>query len=504
MKQQFYGRVFALVLLVLMATYANSQNYPKQEMRAFWIATVENIDWPSAKGLTTEQQQKEMTELLDLVKAWNMNAVVFQIRPDADALYDSKLEPWSEWLSGKQGVAPDPYYDPLAFTIAECRKRGLDVHVWLNPYRAVQNIEKSVPAPNHVANTHPEWMLTYGKKKYFDPGIPEARNHVARVVSDLVMRYDINAIHFDDYFYPYREANQEFPDQNSFAKYPNGFFPDKKDDWRRNNVNLIIKQLHDSIKSIRPTVEFGISPFGVWKNNNTDPAGSATKAGVTNYDDLYADILLWQKEGWIDYVTPQLYWHIGKTVADYAVLTDWWSRNAFGCQLYIGQAPYLINEKSKDQSWQTSDELIKQIKLNRSYPNIGGSMFFSAKSLRNNPLGLKENLLKEMFKYPALTPPNPRITAVQPSLPVNPKIHKKRKKIELSWENGENSRMFVIYKTSKRAKLDLENPANIYTVTDGHSLVIQSNRITKISKFKYAVTAISASHHESAAMEFKK
>jgi len=502
MKQQFFIRIFALVLLASMAISTFSQTYPKREMRAFWIATVENIDWPSAKGLTTDQQKAEMIELLDQVKAWNMNAVVFQIRPDADALYDSKLEPWSEWLSGKQGVAPDPYYDPLAFTVAECRKRGLDIHVWLNPYRAVQNVEKSVPAPNHVANTHPEWMLTYGKKRYFDPGIPEVRNHVAHVVSDLVRRYDIDAIHFDDYFYPYREANQEFPDQNSFAAYSNGFASDKKDDWRRNNVDLIIKQLHDSIKSIRPTVEFGISPFGVWKNNSTDPAGSATKAGVTNYDDLYADILLWQKEGWIDYVTPQLYWYIGKTVADYAILADWWSKNTYGCQLYIGQAPFLINEKSLEPAWQTPDEIIKQIKLNRSIPAISGSVFFSAKSLKKNPLGIKENLLQEMYKYPALTPPNPRVEAVPPATPLNPKIHKKRKKIELSWENGENSRMFVIYKTGKKSSMNIENPENIYTVTSDKSLVIESNKKTKTSRFKYAVTAISPSHHESAAVIF--
>jgi uncharacterized lipoprotein YddW (UPF0748 family) len=491
-------------MLIFLTLPVISQTYPKRELRAFWIATVENIDWPSSKGLTSEQQQKEMIVLLDQVKAWNMNAVVFQIRPDADALYNSKLEPWSEWLTGKQGVAPNPYYDPLEFTIAECRKRGLDVHVWLNPYRAVQNIEKSVPAPNHVSNTHPEWMLTYGKKKYFDPGLPAVRNHVSRVVSDLVRRYDIDAIHFDDYFYPYREPNQEFPDQNSFAAYPNGYTAEQKDDWRRNNVNLIIKQLHDSIQAIRPTVMFGISPFGVWKNNTSDPAGSATKAGVTNYDDLYADILLWQKKGWIDYVTPQLYWFIGKTVADYAVLTDWWSKNTYGCQLYIGQAPFLINEKSKDKSWQTSDELINQIKLNRTYPNISGSMFFSARSLINNPLGVKENLLKEMYRYPALTPPNNRVAKIQSQKPVHPEIRKKRKIIHLSWEDGGNSRLYVIYKTSKKATPDIENPATIYTVTSDRSLAIESTKNTKTTKFKYAVSSVSASHHESDAAEFVK
>ncbi len=498
---QFILTIFFIAGITLSV---KSQTFPKQEMRAFWIATVENIDWPSAKGLTTDQQKKEMIELLDQVKAWNMNAVVFQIRPDADALYDSKLEPWSEWLSGKQGVAPDPYYDPLAFTIAECRKRGLDVHVWLNPYRAIQNTEKTVAAANHVANTHPEWMLTYGNKKYFDPGLPAARDHVARVVSDLVRRYDLDAIHFDDYFYPYRIANQEFPDQNSFIAFPNGFAPDKKDDWRRNNVDLIIKQLHDSIKAIRPTVEFGISPFGVWKNNTTDPAGSATKAGVTNYDDLYADILLWQKKGWIDYVTPQLYWYIGKTVADYAVLADWWAKNSYGCQLYIGQAPFLLNAKAKDQAWQTPEEIVRQLKLNRSIPTISGSIFFSAKSLIQNPLGIKETLLKEMYKYPALTPPNPRVTAVIPTLPLNAKIAKRHKALELNWDAGSNNRMFVVYKIAKKAKLNFENPENIYTVTSDKNIVIKSTRKTRTSKFKYAVSAISPSHHESGATVFEK
>ena len=381
-------------------------------------------------------------------------------------------------------------------------KRGLDVHVWLNPYRAIQHIEKTVAAPNHVTNTHPEWFLTYGNKKYFDPGIQEVRDHVTNVVADIVRRYDIDAIHFDDYFYPYRIANVEFPDQNSFTAYPNGFDTDKKDDWRRNNVDLIIRQLHDSIKAINPSVELGISPFGVWKNNNTDPAGSATKAGVTNYDDLYADILLWQKEGWIDYVTPQLYWYIGKTVADYTILADWWSRNTFGCQLYIGQAPFLLNTKSRDAAWQTSDEITKQIRLNRSYSNIAGSMFFSAKHLKLNPLGVEENLKKEFFKYPALTPPNPRIERIIPTAPEKPVIEKKHKVFELSWKKSADNRMFVVYKSSKKSKLNIDNPENIWKVTSDQSVLIEKNRKTKTSKYNYAVTSISPTHHESVPIIF--
>jgi hypothetical protein len=260
--------------------------------------------------------------------------------------------------------------------------------------------------------------------------------------------------------------------------------------------------LHDSIQSIKPTVEFGISPFGVWKNNTTDPAGSATKAGVTNYDDLYADILLWQKEGWIDYVTPQLYWYIGKTVADYAILADWWSKNTYGCQLYIGQAPYLINAASKDQAWQSAEEINRQIRLNRSYPNIGGSMFFSAKFLKINPLGLKENLLQELYKYPALTPANLRVKAVIPSAPLKAVIVKKGRTYELSWAEADNNRMFVVYKFSKKSKLNSENPETILTVSNEKSLVIRKNRKTKTSRYTYALTAISSTHNESLPVSF--
>lgn len=497
-------KIVLIGLLLGFAAGGFGQAAPKREMRAVWIATVENIDWPSVTGLTTEQQQREMIEILDHVKAFNMNTVVFQIRPDADALYASPLEPWSEWLSGRQGAAPDPWYDPLEFAISECRKRGLDIHVWFNPYRAIQNIDKTVAAPNHVTNTHPEWIVTYGNKRYFDPGIPEAREFVARVVSDVVRRYDIDAVHFDDYFYPYKIAGVNFPDDSSFERYPNGYSADRRDDWRRNNVDLIIKQLSDSIKSIKPTVEFGISPFGVWRNQAVDPAGSATRAGVTNYDDLYADILKWQKEGWIDYVTPQLYWFIGKEVADYAILADWWAQNSLGCQLYIGQAFYLLNSESRDPAWRTADEIVKQVKLNRSIPQIAGSMFFSAKYLKSNPLGIKEQLLRELYRYPALTPVNNRITPVVPAQPQQASFQKKGRTFQLEWEKGNNNAMFVIYKFKKRDRPNLENPENIVTVTAEKAVSIDWNRKTKPTRYNYWVTALSATHHESQPVLFEK
>lgn len=505
-----------LVFLVLMMTSLSAslfaKDYPKRELRAVWIATVENIDWPSTPQLSTAEQKAEMIALLDSVKAYNMNSIVFQIRPDADALYASELEPWSEWLTGKQGQAPDPYYDPLQFTIDECRKRGLDIHVWLNPYRAIQNIDKTKAAPNHVSRTHPEWMLTYGKKMYFDPGIPEVRNHVSRVVSDLVRRYDLDAIHFDDYFYPYKITGVEFPDENSFKKYPGNFGPQDKENWRRNNVDLIIKQLHDSIKSIRPTVEFGISPFGVWRNKKNDPDGSETRAGVTNYDDLYADILKWQKEKWIDYVTPQLYWYIGKEVADYAILAKWWAAHTFGCNLYIGQAPFLLDAQSRDQSWRTADEITKQMDLNRTIPEIKGSMHFSAKFMRKDPLGIQEKLLAGHYRYPSLTPENPLVDPVLPDSPASAVISKEGKDIILSWEKQHNNSMFVVYRFKKFQPLWLlgtSNPKNLHadkiiSVTSYQKLLLNTIDGYNPARYKYVITALSPSHTESKPVKFKK
>ena len=496
--------LFIVLWMVGLTVSAKNKEYPKREMRAVWIATVENIDWPSSSHLTTAEQQAEMITLLDSVKAYNLNTVVFQIRPDADALYYSTIEPWSEWLTGKQGVAPDPWYDPLQFTIEECRKRGLDIHVWLNPYRAIQNTEKTKAAPNHVVNTHPEWMVTYGNKKYFDPGIPAVRNHVANVVSDLVRRYDINAIHFDDYFYPYKISGADFPDDKSFKKFAGNFGPQQKEDWRRNNVDLIIKQLHDSIKSIRPTVEFGISPFGVWRNKKNDPNGSDTRAGVSNYDDLYADILKWQQEKWIDYVTPQLYWYIGKEVADYKILVKWWADHSYGCNIYTGQALYLLDPASKDPAWRSSDEINRQLSLNRTITEIKGSMYFSAKFLKSNPLGIREKLLNEHYKFPSLTPVNPRIDPVIPAEPGNATLQREGKNIVLSWQRQENNSLYVVYRYKILQRKNTDHPNKIIAITSYQKLLLNGAKGYRPSRFRYVVTALSPTHLESKPVKFVK
>lgn len=493
-----------IMLWLIFSNGIKGHNAPKREMRAVWIASVSNIDWPSTSGLSTQEQQQELIELLDLVKEYHLNTIVLQVRPASDAFYPSAYEPWSQWITGKQGKAPNPYYDPLAFAIQECRQRGLNIHLWLNPYRAEMDTAKLGLSDNHPYKTSPQWFITYGKTRYFNPGLQETRNHVSSVVADLVRRYDMDAIHMDDYFYPYRIAKVEFPDSVAFVNNPRGFSPERKDDWRRDNVDLIIKQVHDSIKAIKPYVEFGISPFGVWRNVDKDYSGSKTKAGMTNYDDLYADILKWQREGWIDYITPQLYWHIGMEVADYAVLAEWWNNNTYGSQLYIGQAWYRIDPESKVPSWQSSDEIIRQLELNRKMTNISGSMYFSANSLRKNPMNLKENLLKDFYRYWSLAPVNRLITPITPETPVKAVISKRGKSIKLSWEKEENNKSFVIYKFRKKSLVDLENPENIFLLTGETTLQVEKSRETKLNRYVYVVTALSQTNHESTGTVFKR
>ncbi|MEO6220935.1 MAG: family 10 glycosylhydrolase [Ginsengibacter sp.] len=372
---------------------------PQYEFRGVWIATVDNIDWPQKGVYTVYSQKTEFIRQLNQHKNNGMNAVVVQVRPSADAFYPSSLEPWSQWLTGIQGRSPSPYYDPLQFMIEETHKRGMEFHAWLNPYRANFNISSASIAPNHITRIHPDWFLTYGGKKYFDPSNKDGQQHVVAVVRDIVKRYDIDAIHMDDYFYPYRIAGKEFPDAASYIRSGSKL---AKDDWRRSNVDSIIEKLNAVIKEEKPFCKFGISPFGVWRNKDKDAEGSNTKAGQTNYDDLYADIILWMKKEWVDYVAPQLYWEIGHKLADYEELIDWWSRHSYGCHIYIGHGIYRAFEKG--MAWKNPNELPNQIKMLRQYPSVHGSIYFSSKSFDRNPNGWNDSLQSNYYKTPAQIP----------------------------------------------------------------------------------------------------
>ncbi|MFP5041158.1 glycoside hydrolase family 10 protein [Parasediminibacterium sp. JCM 36343] len=407
-------RVSGVLFLVFYAlSWASGQvNF---EFRGVWVATVENIDWPSQKGLSVEAQKTSFISMIDSHQRNGINAIIMQIRPAADAFYPSLFEPWSEYLMGKQGTPPDPYYDPLAFMIEETHKRGMEFHAWLNPYRAVFNVSKSSVSPTHITRQHPEWFLTYGTIKYFNPGLPEVRAFVGEVVRDIVKRYDVDGIHMDDYFYPYRIPGKEFPDEKAYRLYGNGL---SKDDWRRSNCDSIIKNIYEIICETNVRVKFGISPFGVWRNKSQDLDGSNTKAGVTCYDELYANILLWLDKGWIDYVAPQLYWERGHKLCDYDELLGWWNKHTFGKHLYIGHAPYRANSNA---AWRNKNEIPNQIKGLRNYETTQGSIFFSSKDLVRNANGWGDSLRYNYYALPAIVPPMDWIDSI---LPANPEVIK--------------------------------------------------------------------------------
>jgi uncharacterized lipoprotein YddW (UPF0748 family) len=476
---------------------------PKYEFRGVWVATVDNIDFPSTKFLNTESQKAEFINLLDMHKRNGMNAVVVQIRPAADAFYPSQYEPWSEWLSGTQGKPPVPYYDPLEFMITETHKRGMEFHAWMNPYRAVFDIKKSSVSPTHVTRIHPEWFINYGGVKYFDPGNKEVQQYVTNIVQDVVSRYDVDAIHFDDYFYPYRIPGKEFGDTASFRKYGNGM---AKEIWRRSNVDSIILMLGTTIKKEKPFCKFGISPFGVWRNIDKDPEGSNTKAGQTNYDDLYADILLWLKMKWIDYVVPQLYWEIGQKVVGYEVLIDWWARHGYGRQLYIGQGIYRSMEP-RSYAWKNKNELPNQIKKLREYPQVQGSVFFSSSSFSSNPNGWNDSLKNNYYKYPSIIFPMSWIDSIKPARPVlsfdSAKSSIYNYSVDLYFRQdtvSDKVNRYVIYNFEDTSKMDNTDPKTITDIIEAGNNYYKFNLQNippQQTKIVIAATSLTNTNNES-------
>lgn len=372
-----------------------------RELRGVWIASVTNMDWPSRAGLTAAEQQRELVALFDRVQRTNMNAVFVQVRPCADAFFPSRYAPWSAYLTGTQGK--DPGYDPLAFMIREAHRRRLQLHAWFNPYRVSVRDDPSELAPDNPARVHPDWIVRYGGKLYFNPGLPAVREHLVASILEVVKSYEIDGVHFDDYFYPYPVANQPFPDSAAYQQHGAGFADIA--DWRRDNVNRLIAELSARIRAVNPAVRFGVSPFGVWRNKAVDPTGSDTVAGVTTYDSLYADTRTWIKSGWIDYIVPQLYWTIGYSRAAYEKLVPWWSNEVAGTRVhvYIGQAAFKIGSAG----WESPDQLPAQLTLNRRHPAVKGSIFFRMKTFVDNPLGFCDRLLRDFYKEPALPPENP-------------------------------------------------------------------------------------------------
>jgi uncharacterized lipoprotein YddW (UPF0748 family) len=359
------------------------------QFRGMWIASAGNADWPSKTGLSPAAQQGELESLLDTAVRRRLNVVLLQVRPAADALWPSRYEPWSQYLTGTQGR--DPGWDPLGFAVDAAHKRGLELHAWFNPYRVSLQDDPGKLAPTHPARRHPEWVVRYGGQLYYNPGLPEVRHFVEDAMLDAVARYPVDGVHWDDYFYPYPVAGTEFDDDGAYRAYGSGF--EDRGDWRRHNVELLVRETAARVRGIRPGTRFGISPFGVWRNRSTDLRGSQTSAGTQSYDDLYADSRQWVRERLIDYIVPQLYWLAQpldqQVPANYAVLVPWWSDVVRGTSvdLYIGEALYKVGDPTQPAQWQDPRELLRHLDLCAEHPEVRGNVYFSASQVRADPLG---------------------------------------------------------------------------------------------------------------------
>nr|WP_315166174.1 family 10 glycosylhydrolase [uncultured Flavobacterium sp.] len=458
-----YKHTLLLISFLLLSFWnGNAQamaTNPKNEFRAVWIATVVNIDWPKTSTDNVAKQKADYIEILDTYKKLNYNAVIVQIRSVGDAFYPTKLAPWSRFLTGKEGQAPKPYFDTLAWMIAETHARGFEFHAWLNPYRATMDYNTALLSPEHDYFKHPDWMIKYGGKYYYNPALPEVQKHLLTVVEEVVQNYDIDAIHFDDYFYPYRIKGEVFNDTDSFKKYGNGM---SIEDWRRSNVNTFVKDVSVSIKNIKPWVQFGISPFGVWRNKSVDPKGSETEAGQTNYDDLFADPLAWMENKWIDYLVPQLYWSMDHPKASYSKLLRWWSENSTNTAIYIGNGTYKINTDS-DKRWNNPNEIPNQIDITRSYKNIQGNAFFSAKSFLNKNQSVTKLLTENQYKYPALptvVPSSVKKMAIVPTAN-NILIDPISSRFNVTYPLYSKVRYVMVYGAKFNSKINVNDPSQI-------------------------------------------
>ncbi len=482
-----------LIVLLFVTAFAFGQS-PKREFRAAWIASVANIDWPSKPGLPVEEQKAQFIARLDSMKSLGCNAVIVQIRPTSDAFYDSKIEPWSRYLTGTQGVAPDPYYDPLTFMLEETHKRHMEFHAWFNPFRAAVETAK-IPnyAKNHVTHTHPEWIIHYGGKSYIDPGIPDAREYVIKVICDVVKRYDIDAVHLDDYFYPYRIPGKEFGDANSFKKFGAGM---SKDDWRRDNVNKFVESLNKSIKHNKSYVKFGISPFGVWRNKSKDTAGSDTKTGTSCYDELYSDIRLWMQNEWLDYVLPQLYWEHSHKVASFTQLMPWWYGHCYKRQVYYGLGVYRMAEH-KNPVWNNVNELMWQMRdIRTGCPENSGFAFYSASSFDKTHVPIRDSIRQGITKYPAFPPPMKWLDSVPPIAP-QLEIKEGTNSCHLTWKHQNPKKetiTYVLYRFLPNESVNLDRTDRIIDITSSLSY---TDKVAPAKGYTYVVTAMDRIWNES-------
>lgn len=476
---------------------AMAQENPKREFRGAWLHIIGQSQW---QNKSTEQAKAYIHDQLDKLQAAGCNAVIFQVRPTADAMYKSELEPWTTWLTGKRGKAPSPMWDPMEYALEEAHKRGMEFHAWLNPYRVTSDAKEVLPT-DHASKKEPHRFVKYNGQVYFDPAYQENRDFICEVVEDIVKRYDVDGIHIDDYFYPYPVKGVKFNDDASYAKFGNG---QNRNDWRRHNVDLLIEQLHGTIKGIKPWVRFGVSPFGIWRNKKSDPRGSDSN-GLQNYDDLYADVLLWAKKGWIDYLAPQLYWTLDRDVAPSRGLAKWWNDNSNGVDIYIGQ-DVRCTMNNADPKAKRADELDTKVELSRQLPNVKGNIWWHGYWVTENLKGVADRLASTHQSTIALPPAygddNRRAAPV-----TKLRLEHHDGKTFLCWDNPAHGRdqkatdavRYVVYEFFPGEAADnLDDPQTIIALTPMNRVLVADEDSKEATKgLTFVVTALDRMNRES-------
>ena len=497
----FLNKIYGLgvIAAMMMASCATTETVnpssspSKREFRGAWIQCVNG----QFVGMSTEQMQNTLTYQLDELRKDGVNAIIFQVRPECDALYQSSLEPWSRFLTGQQGTAPAPFWDPLQWMVEQCHQRGMELHAWINPYRAKTKTTHELAA-NHIAKRYPDWVFNYDGQYILNPGIPEARDYVCRVVDDIVKRYDIDGLHIDDYFYPYPAAGQVINDEAQYQRYNHSF--NNIGDWRRDNVNVFIQQLYKTIHDRKPWVKFGVSPFGIYRNAKNAPNVGSNTNGTQNYDDLYADILLWVNNGWLDYCVPQLYWEIGHKAADYKTLIKWWNSHCAGRPLYIGE-DIERTVKYADPENPNIHQMSAKFNLHRQCPNVNGTVLWYAKAAVDNVGNYGTKLRTQYWRYPALQPQMAFIDGKSPKSPKKLKPLRMSEDYVLFWTQPSGSGWkdeaykYVVYRFNSGEKVNLSDPSKIVAITRNnfYKLPYKDGK----TKYIYVVTALDRMNNES-------
>lgn len=489
-------KILMMVLMIVSTViYATADTYTprKREFRGAWIQCVNG----QFIGMSTQKMQQTLSYQLDELQKDGVNAIFFQVRAECDALYKSDLEPWSRFLTGKQGQAPSPMWDPLQWMIDECHRRGMELHAWINPYRAKTKTTRALHL-SHRLMKFPSSVFSYDGQFILNPGQPRNREYIINVVNDIVTRYDIDGIHMDDYFYPYPVAGLQIPDDRDFKQYNNGITD--RAEWRRDNVNVFIKECSESIHKIKPWVKFGVSPFGIYRNKRAGVEVGSNTNGTQNYDDLYADILLWVNNGWVDYTVPQLYWEIGHKAADYKTLIEWWGRYASKRPLFIGE-DVERTVKFADLDNPNINQMPAKFALHQQQPYVQGTVLWYAKAAVDNVGNYGTMLRNNYWRYPALQPRMPFIDSKAPKKPKKLAVVWTADGPVLFWTNpkakkwGDEVKKSVVYRFKKGEKINLDDPSKIVGITPETMLRLPYDGGKQ--QYTYVVTSLDRLSNES-------